>query len=105
MFAPMPRSRSGTLLVGWGGSRGKIEPDKVPLPRRGEESAAGVEAGGLFSGEVLLLPEHVGAGQGRMAAEVDLHGRGKPAEVEAIGPPYQKSSLGQIHLPSHLLHP
>jgi len=54
---------------------------------------------------VLLLPEHVGARQRGMAAEIHLAGGSKPAQIEAIEPPNQKGGLGQVHFPSHLLHP
>ena len=52
-----------------------------------------------------LLPEDVGAGQGRVAAEVHLDGRREPAEPEAVPLAMQEGRLRQVHLPRHVLHP
>ena len=69
----------------------------VGVDRAGEDAAPGVEAS---------TAQHRGGGQGGVAAEVDLHGRGEPAEVVvAVGSPHREGGLRQVHLVGHLLHP
>lgn len=55
--------------------------------------------------QMAVLPEDVGARQGRVAAEGDLHCRREPAKREAVGLPYEKRRLGEIHLARDTLHP
>jgi hypothetical protein len=64
-----------------------------------------MKPGGLTGREVPLLPKHVGACQSRVAAEIDLNGRGEPPEIKAVGAGNQERRFRQVHLPSHLLHP
>ena len=59
----------------------------------------------LRRGQVPFLPEHVGAGQGRMAAESDLDRRREPAEVEAVVVLHEERRLGEVHLAGDALHP
>ena len=50
------------------------------------------------------LPEKVGAGQRRVAAQIDLHRGGKPAQLEAFCSSLEKGGLGEIHLAGQELH-
>src|SRR5690606_29147686 len=72
---------AGGRLCGGGWRRWEVELDPLACPRGREQPAARVEVRGLVRREVPVLPEHVRAGEGRVAAEVDLGGRGEPAQV------------------------
>jgi hypothetical protein len=73
---------------------------------RGKESAKRVKPGRLTRRQAALLPEDVGRGQSRMAAELHFGERGEPAKVVvAVRPPQDESRLGEVHFPGHVLEP
>src|SRR4029453_9469039 len=55
-------------FVGWGR---KVELDPFPAARRGQNAAARVEARGRLRRELSVLPQHVRAGEGGVAAQID----------------------------------
>jgi hypothetical protein len=55
--------------------------------------------------QVTVFPQHVGAGQGRMAAQVYLHRGGEPAQVVAVVVRRQEGGFREIHLARHIAHP
>ena len=56
--------------------------------------------------EPAVAPEHVGGGEGRVAAEGNLDGRGEPPQVVvAVGALGDERRLRQVHLGGHRLHP
>lgn len=62
-----------------------------------------METGLLLGAQQALFPQDVGAGQGGVAAKVNLDGGGEPAQVEAVGPAQQEGGLGEVHLAPHVL--
>src|SRR5262249_52950432 len=88
---------------GWGG--GEIHFDPIATANGGKQAAAGMKASWLRSRELAAFAEHMGAGERRMAAEVDLHRRSKPAQRESVWARAQKSGFREIHLACHPLHP
>ena len=94
------RRRGRLVPLGW-----EIELDPLAGAIASEEAALGVEPRLPRGWQVPLLPQHVSARQGRMAAEGDLDRRREPAEVEAIGLPHEKRRLGEVHLAGDALHP
>jgi hypothetical protein len=57
------------------------------------------------TGKVLHVPQDMGAGKGRMATQIDLDSRRKPAQVVTILSRAQERCFRQIHLARHVLHP
>jgi hypothetical protein len=52
-----------------------------------------------------LFPKDVSACEGSMATKVHFDRRREPAQVKPVPPPLKKSGFGQVHFPSHVLHP
>ena len=74
---------------------GEVHLNPPPLFHRGEQAAAGVEQGFLPRFQFPGLPENVSAGQGGMAAEIDLDGRCEPAQfIASVFTLLQKGRLG-----------
>ena len=55
--------------------------------------------------EVAILPQHVGAREGRVAAERHLDRGREPAKAPPVGRAVEEGRLGQVHLPRDVLHP
>ena len=83
----------------------EIELDPLAGTIPGEEAALGVEPRLPRGWQVPLLPQHVSARQGRVAAEGDLDGRREPAEVETVVVLHEERRLGEVHLAGDALHP
>ncbi len=68
-----------------GGAGGKIQFEFVEVASHDGERAGERIEDEAFTGLAEFAEDDVGGGEGGVAAEVDLDGRGEPAEVEAIG--------------------
>ena len=65
-----------------------------------------MEAGRCIRRQMAFLPQHVGARQRGVAAEVDLDRGREPAQVElAVFPANEERGFRQVHLARHPLHP
>lgn len=96
---------AGIYFLGPGRFCRKVQFNPLPCQPGGEEAAEGIELDDLPSLCQALAEEDMGAGQSGVAAEVNLHLRGKPAQAPAILPGCQEGRLRQVHLHGHLLHP
>ena len=54
---------------------------------------------------MTVFPQHVGAREGRVAAENDFDGGREPAEIVAVALLHQKCGLGEVHLARDVEHP
>ena len=63
---------------------GEIHLDPVAAPVGGQQAAASVKTRLAACGQMSVLPQHVGAGHGGVAAEIHFDRRGKPAQIVAI---------------------
>ncbi len=54
---------------------------------------------------VPLFPQHMGAREGGVTAQVDFHLGGKPAQVVAVVAPAEKRGFGLAQLCRDRLHP
>ena len=84
---------------------GEVELDPVAAAVGGEAAALGGEARLGALRQEAVLPQHVGAGQRRMAAQRHLDGGGEPAQPPGVVLAVQERSLRQIHLAGDGLHP
>jgi hypothetical protein len=85
---------------------GEVHPNPFVVAPRREAAARGVEARRRPGGDHPLRPEHVRAGQGGVAAQVDLVGGGKPAQpIRAVVLRTEKGRFRQVHLAGDALHP
>ena len=86
----------GRRLDGRHGRKVHLDPTGA-IPAAGQDPASGMEAAGAS--------EDVGRGQGGVTAQVDLHHRAEPPEVEfTVRPADHERCLGQVHLRRHRLH-
>ena len=95
----------GGRLGGGGDLGGEIEFDPVAAAVGGQQSAARVEARLGAFGQMAVLPQHVGAGQGGVAAEIHLDRGREPAQVVAVGLFDQEGGFGEVHFARHVAHP
>src|SRR5213596_2050040 len=84
---------------------GEVQLDPVAAAVGGEQAALGGETGLGAVGQVAVLPEHVSAGQRRVAAQRHLDGRREPPQPPRIVLAVQKGRLRKIHLAGDGLHP
>ena len=64
-----------------------------------------MEARRLIARQVRLLPQEVCAGQGRMAAQVDLGGGREPTQAETVLAALQEGGFREVHFARDILHP
>src|SRR6267154_3074705 len=55
--------------------------------------------------QMTVFPQHVGAGERRVAAEIDFDRWREPAEIVAVALLHQKCGLGETHLARDVQHP
>src|SRR5207249_9901765 len=66
---------------------------------------SGVKARLRFWFQNTVFPQHMRAGECRVAAEIDFDGGRKPAEIVAVALPNEECGFGEIHFPCHVQHP
>jgi hypothetical protein len=86
-------------------SRWKIQFDPFTAAISQKQTAARVKTSLCVGGEMTVLPEHVGAGNRGVAAEIHFDRWRKPAEMETIFLRHQEGRFRKIHFSRYPAHP
>src|SRR5262249_23459956 len=98
--------RGGERVVvghGLGPARGQIEREAVAIAAHEEWAAAGMEADLAGAGREPVHPDEAGGERG-MAAQIDLAGRGEPAQLVIPSRGDEEGGLRQVVLGRDRLH-
>ena len=60
---------------------------------------------GFISMSLARFPQHVRAGERRMAAQVHFHQWREPSQLVPVIASHEERRLRQVHLAGHVLHP
>ena len=96
--------RSGGLRRVLPASR-EVELDPLTAAHGGQQAATRVKARLLVRRELAGFRQDVRARERRMAAQVDFHAGGEPAQIEAVGAPLEERRVREVHLACDVLHP
>lgn len=107
---PRLGSPEGGQQLRWEGAQrsrlgGKVEDDATPIAAGSQDAAPGVESGLFARSDVSVLPQDMGAGERRVAAQVHFDRGSEPAQGEAAVGPMQERGFGQVQFPGDIPHP